>query len=55
MTQNEHVYAISCRPSVAGDIVSGENVKTADGYDLLNFETASSNGSFRENQNQSSA
>ena len=41
MTQNEHVYEICCRPEVAGDVISGENVKTIDGYTLLNFEVAS--------------
>ena len=51
MAQNEHVYAICCRPEAAGDIVSGEEVKTVEGYALLNFETANIS-SFRENQNQ---
>jgi len=51
MTQNEHVYAIYCRPEVDGDVISGENVKTAECYVVLKFEVASSN-SFRENQNQ---
>ena len=41
MTQNEHVYAICCRPEVAGDVISGENVKTGKGYTMLNFEAAS--------------
>ena len=27
-TQNEHVYAICCRPEAAGDANSGANVKT---------------------------
>ena len=40
MIQNEHVYAICCRPEVAGDIVSGANVKTVEGYAALNFEAA---------------
>ena len=38
MTQNEHVYAICCRLEVAGDVISGENVKTNEGYTVLNFE-----------------
>ena len=51
MTKNQHVYVIFCRPEVAGDVVSGGNVKTTEGYVLLNFEAASV-GSFRENKNQ---
>ena len=51
MTQNEHVYASCCRPEVAGDVISGENVNTIERYALLNFEAASFS-SFRENQNQ---
>ena len=51
MTQNEHVYAICCRPEVAGDVISSENVKTVEGYVMLNFETATIS-SFRENLNQ---
>ena len=51
MTQNEDVFAICCRPEVAGDVVSGESVKTIDGYVVLNFEDASV-GNFRANQNQ---
>ena len=47
MTQNEHVYAIYCRPDVAGDVISGENVRTTEGYVVLNFEAASF-GSFRD-------
>ena len=42
MTQNEHVYEICCRPEVVGDGISGENVKTIEGYAVLNFEVASS-------------
>ena len=38
MTKSEHVYAICCRPEVAGDVISGENVKTSRGYAVLNFE-----------------
>ena len=51
MTQTEYVYAICCRPEVAGDDNSGENVKTIQRYALLNFEAASFS-SFRENHNQ---
>ena len=51
MTQNEHGYAIWCRLEVAGDVISGENVKTIEGYALYNFEAASIS-SFHENQNQ---
>ena len=40
-TQNEHVYVICYRPEVADDVISGENVKTIQGYDVLNFEDAS--------------
>ena len=40
MTQNEYVYAIFCRPEVDGDVISGENVKTIEGYVVLNFEVA---------------
>ena len=47
MTQNKHVYAICCRLQVAGDVASGENVKTIEGYALLNFEDASFS-SFRD-------
>ena len=42
MTQNEHVYAICCRPEVTGDVIfSSANVKTLNGYAVLNFEVAS--------------
>ena len=41
MTQNEHVYAISCRPEIAGDVICGNSVKTIEGYAVLNFEVAS--------------
>ena len=37
MTQN----ATCCRPEVAGDVISGKNVKTIECYDVLNFEVAS--------------
>ena len=51
MTQNEHVYVICYRPEAADDVNSGENLKTIQGYALLNFEAASASG-FRINQNQ---
>ena len=51
MTQNEDVYAIRCRPEVAGDIISGGNAKTIEGYPVLNFEIATIR-SFQENHNQ---
>ena len=40
MTQNEHVYAICYRLEVV-DAISCENVKTVDGYAVLNVEVAS--------------
>ena len=40
MTQNEHVYAICCRLEVGGDVISGENVKTIEGYAVLHVEAA---------------
>ena len=51
MTKNEFVYAISCRPDVADDVLSGGNEKTVKCYVVLNFEAASISG-FRANQNQ---
>ena len=42
LTQNEHVYAICCRPEAAGDVISGENIQTIKRYDAaLNAEVAS--------------
>ena len=38
MTQNEHVYAICCRPEEVNDVVSSENVKTMQGSAVINFE-----------------
>ena len=49
MTKNEHVYATCCPPEVAGDVISGENVRTM--AIVSNFEAASLS-SFRENQSQ---
>ena len=40
MTQND-VYAICCRSQVPGDVISGGNVKTVEGYAVLNLEVAS--------------
>ena len=51
MTQIEHVYAIFCRPDVAGDVISSGNVKTIESYVVLDFEAASIS-SFRANKNQ---
>ena len=53
MIQNEYVYAICCPPEVAGDVILGGNVKTAEGYAALIFEIASIR-SFWENHNQPS-
>ena len=47
MVQNEHIYVICCRLEVAGDVISGENEKTIEGYAVLNFEVASFS-SFRD-------
>ena len=51
MTQNENGFAICCRPEVARDVISGENVNTDEDYALLSFGTASISGS-RENRNR---
>ena len=51
MAHNEHVYAICCRTEVAGDVISGGNLTTTEGYAVLNFEAVSIS-SFRENQNK---
>ena len=32
MTQNEHVYGICCRSEEDDDVISGQNVKTIEGY-----------------------
>ena len=47
MAQNEHVYTICRRPEVAGDVISGDSVKTIESYPVLNVEVASFN-SFRD-------
>ena len=41
MTQNGHVYSICCRPEVAVEVICGGNVKTVEGYAVLNFAIAS--------------
>ena len=46
MTPNEHVYAICCLPEVAGDVISCENVKTVEGYAVLNFEATRTGAKF---------
>ena len=51
LTQNEYVCVIYCRLEVDGDVVSNENVKTVEGYAVLNFEAVNFS-SFRENQIQ---
>ena len=43
MTQNLHFCAIFFRPEVVYDVISGRNVKTTEGYPVVNFEVASSN------------
>ena len=52
MTQYEHAYASCCQPEVAGDVISGEKVKTIEGYAVLNFEVTSFS-SFRDIQKKS--
>ena len=52
MTKNEHVYAtIFSGQEVADEVIFGGNVRTIEGYVMLNFEAASFS-SFRANQNQ---
>ena len=41
MTQNEHVYAIRCRPDEASDVISGDNVKNTEDYAFSNCDAAS--------------
>ena len=50
VTKNEHVYAISCLLKVVSDVISCRNVKTTEGYVVVNFEGASSGG-FRDIKN----
>ena len=38
MIQNEHAYAICCRPEEAGDVISGENVKNIESYGFSNLK-----------------
>ena len=47
MTKTEHVYAICCQLEVAGDVISGERIMTIEGYDLSNFEAASTSSVMR--------
>ena len=41
MTKGEHVHAICCRSEVAGNAISGRNVKTIERYVVVYFEVAS--------------
>ena len=50
-TEDEYVCAICCRPEVAGDVISGENLQTTECYRVKNFEAASI-CSFQESQNK---
>ena len=47
MTQNLHVCAICFRPEVVYEVISGRNIKTLEGYLVVNLEVAISN-SFRD-------
>ena len=49
MSQNEHVYAICCRLEVDDAVISGQNVKTLEGYVMVNFEIVGFSG-FRDIQ-----
>ena len=42
MTQNLHVYTICFRPEVVYDVISGQSVKTIEGYLVVNFDFARS-------------
>ena len=53
MTKNKHVYAICGQPEVAGDVISSDNVKTVEGYAVLNIEVSSFN-SFQDIQKKKS-
>ena len=46
MTQNEHVYAICCRPEEGDDVISGQNGKTIDDYVSVNFQVVNTGGFF---------
>ena len=39
--QNEHAYVICCWLEVVNDVISSRNVKTPEGYAVVNFEVAS--------------
>ena len=43
MTKNVHVCTIRLRPEVVYDVISGRNVKTIEGYIVVNFEVATAN------------
>ena len=43
--QNEHFYAICCRPEVGDDVASGRNVETIEDYLVVSFEVDSSSSS----------
>ena len=38
MAQSEQVYAVCCQPEVVGNVISGDNVKTFEGYAALNLK-----------------
>ena len=40
-TQNEQIYAIYCRPEIAGDVIAGENLNTMERYVALKFDCVS--------------
>ena len=53
MIQNEHVYAICCRPEVAGDVIYGEDVQTFRYFVCVCVNLwAASFSSFQEHRNQ---
>ena len=43
MTKNVHVCTICCRLEVAYGVISGRNVKSIDGYLVVDLDVASSN------------
>ena len=47
MTHNEHIYAIYCRPEVADDVISSQNVETFWDYFAVTLWVGSFS-SFRE-------
>ena len=38
VTPNKHIYALCCRPEVAGVLISGENVQTIECFAVLHVE-----------------